>query len=47
MLEDLKTNVSDHLPVYSCIDFSLNKVTTSVNINELVNPRDQCAKLDT
>ena len=33
VLEDLKINVSDHLLVYSIIDFYLNKVTTSVNIN--------------
>ena len=43
----LKINVSDHLPVCCFIDFSLDKVTTSANIDKQVNPRVQWAKVDT
>ena len=42
-----KINVSDHLPVCCIIDFSLDKVTTSANIDKQVNPRVQWAKVDT
>ena len=43
----LRFNVSDHLPVCCMIDFSLDKVTTSANIDKQVNPRVQWAKVDT
>ena len=45
-LEDLKVNVSDHLPVCCIINFSLDKAT-STNIHKQVKPRVQWAKVDT
>ena len=46
MLEDLKVNVSDHLPGCCIIDFSLDKVA-SAYIHKQVNTRVQWAKVDT
>ena len=43
VLEDLKVNVSDHLPVCCIINFSLDKAT-STNIHKQVKPRVQWAK---
>ena len=46
VLEDLKINVSDHLPVCYVINHSVDKVTTSNSISIQVNLKVQWVKVD-